>query len=116
MLWDVFISHASEDKAIVARPLAQLLEAADLRVWLDEAQLRLGDSLRERIDEGLAQSRFGVVILSPAFFAKQWTQSELDGWFARETSDQKKILPVWHEIDKRVLLNFLQCSRVGLRR
>ena len=101
MLWDVFISHASEDKAIVARPLAQILEAANLRVWLDEAQLRLGDSLRERIDEGLAQSRFGIVILSPAFFAKQWTHLELDGWFARETSDQKRILPVWHEIDKK---------------
>jgi hypothetical protein len=55
MLWDIFISHASEDKAEVARPLQKILEGAGLRVWLDENQLEIGDSLREKIDEGLAQ-------------------------------------------------------------
>jgi hypothetical protein len=93
MLWDVFISHASEDKAAVARPLARQLEELGLRVWLDETQLKVGDSLRARIDEGLAQSRFGVVVLSPAFFGKKWPQRELAGLFARGDV----ILPVWHE-------------------
>ena len=50
--WDVFISHASEDKAAVTNPLANSLERAGLRVWLDRQELRLGDSLREKIDEG----------------------------------------------------------------
>src|SRR5262249_22303717 len=98
MLWDVFISHASEDKDAVARPLRDLLEEQGLRVWLDETQLKLGDSLREKIDEGLSQSAYGVVILSPAFFAKQWPQRELNGLVALEPAAQKTILPIWHEV------------------
>jgi TIR domain len=77
--WDVFISHASEDKELVARPLAQLLTGSGLHVWLDENELRLGDSLRIKLDQGLAASQFGVVVLSRAFFAKDWPQRELDG-------------------------------------
>jgi len=69
--WDIFISHASEDKVTVARPLAAALRRAGVRVWLDEHELRVGDSLSEKVDEGLSQSRFGVVILSPGFFAKR---------------------------------------------
>jgi hypothetical protein len=57
--WDAFISHASEDKDSVARPLANHLAGFGLKVWLDESELHLGDSLREKIDAGLAQSRFG---------------------------------------------------------
>jgi len=75
----VFICHASEDKEEVARPLAQELRSRDFRVWIDEAEILIGDSLRRKIDEGLASSRFGIVILSPSFFAKEWPQLELDG-------------------------------------
>lgn len=78
MKYDVFISHASENKDEVARPLAAQLESLGLRVWFDECQLTLGDSLRRSIDKGLIESRFGVVILSPAFFAKEWPNKELD--------------------------------------
>jgi hypothetical protein len=50
-----------------------------VKVWLDEHELTVGDSLSEKIDEGLSQSRFGAVILSPAFFAKHWPKKELSG-------------------------------------
>jgi len=53
MRWDVFICHASEDKDDVAVPLARTLEDAGLLVWLDKHEIKLGDSLREKIDEGL---------------------------------------------------------------
>ncbi len=96
--YDVFISHASEDKDYVARPLAQLLEVRKLKVWLDENELTLGDSLRRKIDHGLASSRFGVLILSPAFFAKEWPQKELDALVSREDGREKVILPVWHKL------------------
>jgi len=66
--WDTFISHASEDKEQVALPLSLALRQRGVRVWLDKFELRIGDSLRQKIDEGLANSRFGVVILSPSFF------------------------------------------------
>jgi hypothetical protein len=96
--WDVFISHATEDKESFVRPLANLLQKRGLRVWFDEFALKLGDSLRRSIDRGLAGSKFGVVILSPAFFSKEWPQRELDGLMAREISGGKVILPVWHNI------------------
>lgn len=100
--FDVFISHASEDKDAVVRALAHALdEDYDLRVWYDEFELRIGDSLRRKIDAGVSRSRFGVVVLSHAFFAKHWSQYELDGLVVREMSGGKQIiLPLWHNISK----------------
>jgi len=96
--WDLFICHASEDKDEVARPLAEALEKRGLKVWYDEFTLLLGDSLRRKIDEGLVKSRYGIVIMSPIFFKKDWTQKELDGLFARERNGAKVVLPVWHRV------------------
>lgn len=97
--WDVFISHAGEDKVTVARPLAQSLRSLGLRVWLDETELRIGDNLRRKIDEGLAHSRFGIIILSPAFFRKEWPQYELDGLITNQNSGGRRVLlPIWHGI------------------
>lgn len=105
-MWDVFISHASEDKESVARPLAEALSEAGLKVWYDEFALTLGDSLRRSIDYGLAKSRYGIVILSPNFFAKEWPQRELDGLTSREISSSKVILPIWHNLEFREVVNF----------
>ena len=104
--WDLFIAHASEDKDEVARPLYDLLTRSGLKVWLDEDQLRLGDSLRRKIDEGLAKSRYGLVILSEHFFAKTWPQEELDGLTALEGTRGKTILPVWHGVDEKYIAVF----------
>jgi hypothetical protein len=60
--WDVLISHASEDKDAIARPLADALSEQGISVWFDEMTLRVGDSLRRSIEGGLAKSRFGVAI------------------------------------------------------
>jgi hypothetical protein len=104
--WDVFISHASEDKDSVARPLAELLKHAGLEVWFDEFALKLGDNLRRSIDHGLTHSRYGVVVLSPAFFAKEWPQKELDGLVARESGRRKVVLPVWHNVTREDVERF----------
>ena len=97
--WDVFISHATEDKNEFVRPLAKALEASGLSVWYDELTLKIGDSLRRKIEEGLANSRYGIVVLSTSFFEKKWTQDELDGLASKEVAGTKVILPVWHNID-----------------
>ena len=98
--YDVFICHASTDKEPVARPLALELRKHGLRVWFDEFEVLIGDSLRRKIEDGLARSRFGVVVLSPAFFTRQWSQQELDGLAQREMVDGKVvILPVLFELD-----------------
>lgn len=102
---DIFISHAGEDKETVARPLAKALADRGWRVWLDELELTVGDSLSGRIDAALSKSRFGVVVLSPAFFEKPWPQRELQGLAAREViAGSKVILPVWHEMDQAFLV------------
>jgi hypothetical protein len=103
MEWDVFISHASEDKEDVALPLAERLQAEGIRVWLDRFELTVGDSLRQSIERGLAGSRFGIAIISPNFLQKHWPQAELDGLAAREAAGVKVILPVWHRVDEAAL-------------
>jgi hypothetical protein len=97
-IWDIFLCHASEDKEDVARPLATLLMQNGISVWIDEFEIRLGDSLRQKIDEGLSKSRFGGVILSPNFFAKKWTRAELGALFSRQIGESKVLLPVWHQV------------------
>ena len=104
--WDVFISHASEDKESIARPLAVALRDRGLRVWYDEFTLKLGDSLRAAIDRGLAESRFGIVILSKSFFGKHWTQQELNGLAAIEVGGRKVILPIWHGVTRQDVAQF----------
>ena len=75
--WDVFISHATEDKKAVAEPLSRALMKAGVSVWYDAFSLKVGQSLMSSIDLGLRKSKFGVVILSQAFFKKDWPQTEL---------------------------------------
>jgi Skp family chaperone for outer membrane proteins len=103
---DAFISHASEDKDELVRPLANALQKAGHNIWYDEFSLTIGDSLRKSIDKGLANSRFGIVVLSPDFFAKQWTEYELNGLVAREIEGGKVILPIWHKVSKDQVLRF----------
>lgn len=104
--YDVFISHASEDKDDVVRPLAQALQAGGLRVWYDEFELRIGDSLRRKIDKGLGASKFGVVVLSRSFFGKGWTNYELDGLVTRSVSGDQVLLPIWHNVSKQEVTRF----------
>ena len=98
--WDLFICHASEDKENFVRPLAKALLQKNLKVWYDEITLTLGDSLQKSIDRGLKDSRFGVVVLSHDFFAKNWPQRELDGLVALERNGRKVILPIWHNLTR----------------
>jgi TIR domain len=107
MLHDVFICHAGEDKDDFVRPLAEALRASHLDVWYDEFALTVGDSLREAIDRGLAASRFGIVVLSPHFFAKRWPGRELNGLVARETTENRQlVLPIWHGIGREEILQY----------
>ncbi len=104
---DVFVSHATEDKEAIARPLALELRQRGLSVWFDEYELVLGDSLRQKIDEGLRHARIGVVILSPSFFAKRWTQWELNGLVARLMAGERNVVvPIWHEVNAEAVREY----------
>ena len=105
-VFDVFVCHATEDKAAVVRPFATALRDAGLSVWYDEFELRIGDSLRRKIDRGLAASRFGVVVLSRAFFGRGWPEYELDGLVTQEVSGEQVLLPVWHNVTKHEVMEY----------
>lgn len=104
--WDVFICHASEDKKTVVEPLANELVKRGLKVWYDRYVLRIGDSLLQKIDEGLSKSKYGIVILSPHFFQKEWTKKELDGLIQKEIGGKKVILPVWHNVKRNDIMKY----------
>jgi len=106
MKWDFFLCYASEDKNEIAGPIADALSKRGFKVWYDKFSLTLGDSLRRSIDYGLAHSNYGIVILSPNFFAKEWPQSELDALVSLEAKSGKKILPIWHKINHDYIAHF----------
>lgn len=93
--YDVFVSHAWEDKESFADEFVDELRKLGISVWYDTSQIRWGDSMRQRIDDGLNKSRFGVVILSPNYIAegKYWTKAELDGLFQLESIRGKRFFP-----------------------
>lgn len=105
--YDVFISHASEDKENLVRELADtLMKDYNIKVWYDELSIKWGDSLRKSIDKGLKSSKFGIVVISKSFIKKGWTNYELDGLFQKEMTYGKTILPIWHDITKDEVQNF----------
>jgi hypothetical protein len=103
---DVFLLHASEDKARVARPLALELGKRGLNVWLDEFELAIGDSLAGRIDAGLQAADAAIAIISPAFLGKRWPRRELATLLSRELKESTTlILPVWHDVSLQDVLS-----------
>lgn len=104
--YDVFISHASEDKEEVVRPLVNALQKEGLTVWYDEFEMKIGDSLRRKIDKGLVNSKFGIVVLSKDFIKKGWTNYELDGIISKAITGEQVVLPIWHNITKKEVIDF----------
>ena len=86
--------------------MAYSLKGRGLNVWYDDFVLKVGDSLRREIDKGLAQSQYGIVVLSHNFFKKHYPQKELDGLSAKEQLGRKVILPIWHNIDKEEIIRY----------
>ena len=104
--YDVFISHATEDKEFVGQLVEKLTEK-NIKVWYDNTILEWGDDLRGSIDKGLLNSKFGIVVFSKAFLSKKkWTEYELNGLFAREKAGTKVILPIWHNITREDVLEY----------
>ncbi len=106
--YDVFISHAWEDKGSFADEFVDELRKLGLRVWYDTSQIKWGDSMRAKIDDGLKKSKFGVVVLSPDYIkeGKYWTKAELDGLFQLESINGKMLLPVWHNLTKKEVMAY----------
>ncbi len=113
----IFLSHASEDQSDFVRPLAEALSAFpdEFKVWYSEYELTLGDRLLAKIDAGLKNCDYGIVVLSPHFFAKRWPREELEGLFQLETTERKVILPIWKDVSESDVKIFspILASRLG---
>jgi hypothetical protein len=92
---DIFICHASEDKAKIVSPIVEALKQSDITYWFDEAEIKWGDSITQKINEGLRISQYVIVILSPAFIGKNWPERELNAVLSIEASKgEVKVLPL----------------------
>jgi len=112
----LFISHASEDKSQFVEPLVKALNFNGFEVWYDKSELTMGDSLLQKISQGLQECDYGVVVLSPDFFRKKWPRAELDGMFAIESTERKMILPIWKDVTVEDVTRFspILAGRLGV--
>lgn len=105
--YDVFISHASADKDGFVRPLAEALRRGGLQVWYDEFTLKVGDSLRRKIDHGIKSARYGIVVLSSAFLSgRRWTEHELDGIVNAYIYNRQVLLPIWYGVSHSDVMDY----------
>lgn len=93
-----FISHASEDKKEFVKPLADRMLTQGATVFYDEYSIELGDSLFESINKGIQEANIGIIVLSPSFFNKGWTNAELNSIFNKHISGECKIIPIFHQV------------------
>ncbi|MCY3575374.1 MAG: toll/interleukin-1 receptor domain-containing protein [Chloroflexi bacterium] len=108
--YDVFLSHASEDKEDVARPLALALRQRGLRVWYDEFEFRIGDNLIAKLNTGINSSRYGILVLSKDFFGKDWTEYELNTLESLTVTEDYILFPILHNVS----VNELRAHRASL--
>ncbi len=95
-----FIAHDSRDKKAIAEPIALQLQRWMCPVWFDQYSLKVGDSLRASIEQGLKDCPKCILVLTPNFLSNEgWTRREYDAVFTKELVEKKRvILPVWHDV------------------
>jgi hypothetical protein len=104
--YDVFLSHSAKDKAVV-RPLAERLRADGLRVWLDDWEIRPGDSIPAKIEEGLEHSRVLVLCMSAHAFGSDWAQLESSTYRFRDPlNKERRFIPL--RLDKAPIKGSLE--------
>jgi hypothetical protein len=104
--FDAFISHSSEDKKNLVRPLSIALQEYGAKIWYDEFSLKPGVSLSRSIEKGLSNSKYGIVVLSESFFKKSWTEYELRALNSLEVANPGIIIPIWHNVDIEAVREF----------
>ena len=107
--YDIFISYAIEDKMEIAHDLYLRLQEKGLNVWYAGKELRVGDSLEDSIQDGIAKSRYGIILITQNYLRKNWTRKELYSLIAREDSGEKVILPIFHDI------SYEEVAKIDLR-
>lgn len=92
--YDVFISHASEDKDEIARPIFEACAKLGLKAFLDEAHIGWGQSFTQKINTALGSARTVLAVITPTSVAKDWPIMEVNTALSLEVSGQKKVVPL----------------------
>lgn len=103
----IYLAHASGDKPRI-RPLAEYLMANGIEVWFDEWEIEPGDSLREKMEEGLSAMTHFVVALTETSITKPWVAKEIDVGLVRQVGGQSRFVPLLIDLHPTKLSPFLQ--------
>lgn len=113
-----FISHSSNDKDSIARPIAEGLSKLLCPVWYDEYSLKVGDRLRESIEKGIKECKRCILIITPNYLANLgWAKTEFDGVFSKEHIFLEDcILPIWSGVTAKEVYEYSpsMANRVAL--
>ena len=113
----VYLAHASEDHETHAKPLAEALMAQGIDVWFDEWEIRAGDSLRRKMEEGLANCTHFVALLTPNSLHKPWVETEIDAGFIRAVGGESRFIGIRAGVgvnDLSPFMRTLRCPEVRL--
>jgi hypothetical protein len=98
----VFLSYASEDK-LIAKLVADRLMQNGIETFFAEWEIRAGDSIRQKIDQGLEECTHFIVLATETSIEKEWVKTEIDGVYRRKIEGQCTLIPVRHKLDARRL-------------
>lgn len=106
----VFLSYAGED-AVLAEKIGQALMAKGIDTWWAGWSLTAGDSIREKIDEGLSDCTHFVVLLTPRSINKPWVKTEIDAGFVRKVEERCRFIPLRSNLEPSALTSLLATMR-----
>jgi len=104
-MYDFFISHASADKECIVNGLVSLLEKSGCRVWYDQNEIDMGNSINNEISDGLKESFSLVLIITESFIQSKWCHYELGGY---AMSQKRRIIPIIFNLSNESLIHILQ--------
>jgi len=81
-------------------PDPSALKARGFKIWHAESVLEPGDKLLESVEQGLRDSSYGILLISPDYLRKGWTQYEMDILIRQHIEQSKKLFPIWHQLEK----------------
>jgi hypothetical protein len=92
-----FLSYAFRDRDLAKR-IAEGLQANGIETWWAEWEIGAGDSIRQKVDEGLSDCTHFIVLLTPDALASPWVQTEIDAGFVRKVNAASKLIPLRHGV------------------
>lgn len=103
--YSVFVSHCSKDKIDYVDDLVEEIKRLGITVFYDTDVISWGDNLKEKIDMGLKTCKLAVIVISPNYFGREWTEYEIHKLLERQNEEKRKlIMPILYNTSKEELV------------